>query len=181
MTAASKQIIAKAWKKPTICTLETKHRIIQFMVQSKIKATLLDRISKHLNICQPWTDHYLHSNFDQLCLEPSFFALWNKWANLWLLEYRTPLDLWVTPNPTPPFSLQYFPYFFLLFLSLTFSRLILVTSIIEACYQSLRTETSGAVQRIIFPDKRGNCVCCLTLNDVYAKSVKHHLYIWYKL
>lgn len=60
VTAASKQIIAKAWKKPTICTLETKHRIIQFMVQSKIKATLLDRISKHLNICQPWTDHYLH-------------------------------------------------------------------------------------------------------------------------
>lgn len=37
---ASKQTIARAWKTPTLCTLETKNRVTQAMIISKIEATI---------------------------------------------------------------------------------------------------------------------------------------------
>lgn len=70
LMTASKQTIARAWKTTTLCTLETKNRMTQAMIHSKIEATILDRIPKHRKVWQPWVDHFLPPGFDSSLLEP---------------------------------------------------------------------------------------------------------------
>lgn len=60
----------RAWKPPSLCSLETKNRVTQAMIHSKIESTLLDRIPRHLKIWQPWVDHFLPPQFDPKLLEP---------------------------------------------------------------------------------------------------------------
>lgn len=70
LTTAAKQMIAKAWKTPTLNLTETKNRVTQAMIHNKIEATILGSIPQHLKIWQPWTELFLPSEFDKHRLEP---------------------------------------------------------------------------------------------------------------
>lgn len=60
----SKQTIVRAWKSLSLCILKTKNRITQAMIHSKIEATILHKILKHLKVWKPWVDYFLPSDFD---------------------------------------------------------------------------------------------------------------------
>lgn len=70
ITIAAKQTVTKAWKLPTLALTETKHRINQAMIHTKIEDITHDKISKFKKKWLPWTTHYLTSNFDESLLMP---------------------------------------------------------------------------------------------------------------
>lgn len=67
---ASKQTIARAWKSSSFCSVETKNGVTKAMIHSKMEATNLDKIPRHLKIWYPWVDHFLPPCFKTRLLEP---------------------------------------------------------------------------------------------------------------
>lgn len=71
VTTAVKEMIARAWKSPSLSLVEVKNWVTQTMIHEKLKAILTNKVPCYAQIWQPWVEHYLPSNFDA-----SLSSLW---------------------------------------------------------------------------------------------------------
>lgn len=103
ITTATKQTIAKAWKSPTLVLTETKHRINQAIIHTKIEAITQDKISKFKKIWLPWMTHCLLISMNPCCCLGKFFLHFHFFHAYYIIE--------VTHCPGDPFSSISFLFF----------------------------------------------------------------------
>lgn len=67
---AARQTIAKAWKSPLLGVVETKNRMNNFMIHSKMAAIENNLIPKFEKIWNPWIKFFTASSMDEKVLLP---------------------------------------------------------------------------------------------------------------
>lgn len=70
LLTAAKQMVAKAWKSPSLVIAETKHRMHNSMIYAKMVAIERDQIPKFEKLWHPWIKHHLSSTFNKNVLMP---------------------------------------------------------------------------------------------------------------